>query len=383
MRSGRWMGAALAGLWGSAAMAQDFGNAMWFDGVNDQIVSTANFDTTRLTVEAWVYVIDLPQGSCGLAAWGRNSDAAWEVGLGEGSVAFAINWNKPTEKRFRADGVFHMQQWTHIAVTYDDTFARLYINGDLVHQSEFSMPIASAGVGASMALNNQFPGVNELGETIFDEVRIWSTARTESEIRCAMWHEIDPGTAGLMAYYRFNEALPGGQSVPDTSPAGRAAVLGASVSGGSDDPQRVLSSAPHRCLSTVSQPVSQLRGPGCSVALFHDVCGEGAITYQWYHGADAMPGETSALLELDGLTFDDAGAYTCVASNACGGEVSDSATLEVCIADFDCTGAVDGDDLLEYFGAWDQNDAVCDVDASGGVDGDDVIVFMGAWESGC
>ena len=383
MNASRLLAALAASIPCAHALAQDFGNAVWFDGVNDQVVSTANFDTTRLTVEAWVYLIDLPQGSCGLAAWGRNSDAAWEVGLGNGSVAFAVNWNKPTEKRFLAENLFNLQTWTHIAVTYDDTFARLYINGDLVHSAEFNMPILPAGPGAIMALNNQFPGINELGQTIFDEVRIWNLARSQDQLRCAMSHEIDPATPGLLAYYRFNDPLPGSQAIADSSPAGRGATLGSSPSTGSDDPVLVASAAPFQCLTPSYQPVSTLRGPRCSMSMSFEACGEGTIQYQWYHAAAPIPGATSPILVRTNLTLADSGNYTCIAFGDCGIEISDDAYLTVCVADFDCTGTIDGDDLVDYFAAWDQNDSICDVDDSGGVDGDDVIVFMTTWESGC
>ena len=54
-----------------------------------------------------------------------------------------------------------------------------------------------------------------------------------------------------------------------------------------------------------------------------------------------------------------------------------------CPADFDLSGAVDGDDVISYFSAWDSGAPEADVDRSGGVDGDDIIVFFTGWDSGC
>ena len=80
----------------SLAQVTGFGSAVSFDGVNDELRSDANFDTQSITIEAWVQVRSFgPAGFGGLAAWGRNSDAAWEVALGiDGRVTFACNWNK-------------------------------------------------------------------------------------------------------------------------------------------------------------------------------------------------------------------------------------------------------------------------------------------------
>ncbi|MFZ4573980.1 MAG: hypothetical protein ACOYN0_06255, partial [Phycisphaerales bacterium] len=55
----------------------------------------------------------------------------------------------------------------------------------------------------------------------------------------------------------------------------------------------------------------------------------------------------------------------------------------VCIGDFNADGAVDGDDTIAFFAAWDQSLASADVNHDGGTDGDDIITFFGAWDAGC
>lgn len=55
----------------------------------------------------------------------------------------------------------------------------------------------------------------------------------------------------------------------------------------------------------------------------------------------------------------------------------------LCPGDFNCDSGVDGDDVIEFFAAWDLSLATADVDGSGGVDGDDVIAFFGRWDAGC
>lgn len=54
-----------------------------------------------------------------------------------------------------------------------------------------------------------------------------------------------------------------------------------------------------------------------------------------------------------------------------------------CPADSNCDGGVDGDDVIEFFGWWDQGDARADQNHDGGVDGDDVIEFFHRWDAGC
>lgn len=51
-----------------------------------------------------------------------------------------------------------------------------------------------------------------------------------------------------------------------------------------------------------------------------------------------------------------------------------------CFADYNNDGGIDGDDVIVFFGDWDQNQICADCDGSEGVDGDDVILFFSAWD---
>jgi hypothetical protein len=54
-----------------------------------------------------------------------------------------------------------------------------------------------------------------------------------------------------------------------------------------------------------------------------------------------------------------------------------------CIADWNYSGGVDGDDVIAFFDLWDVNDIGADVNLDGGVDGNDVIEFFFRWDNGC
>ncbi len=54
-----------------------------------------------------------------------------------------------------------------------------------------------------------------------------------------------------------------------------------------------------------------------------------------------------------------------------------------CVADFDCTRGVDGDDIIAFFDLFNVSDPRADLDASGGVDHEDVIRFFEIWDRGC
>ena len=57
--------------------------------------------------------------------------------------------------------------------------------------------------------------------------------------------------------------------------------------------------------------------------------------------------------------------------------------FEVCIADFNEDGGVDGSDVEAFFRAWESADSSADVNIDGGVDGADIETFFARWAAGC
>ncbi len=53
-----------------------------------------------------------------------------------------------------------------------------------------------------------------------------------------------------------------------------------------------------------------------------------------------------------------------------------------CVADYDQSGGVDGDDIFAFFSDWQAGAFCADVDGSGGVDGDDLPFFFDRWQGG-
>lgn len=75
--------------------------------------------------------------------------------------------------------------------------------------------------------------------------------------------------------------------------------------------------------------------------------------------------------------------FRLVVANDCGTDVSSSATVTICPADFDCSGFVDTDDYDAFVHAFEDGTDNADVDGSGFVDTDDFDFFVHAFEAGC
>ncbi len=97
------------------------------------------------------------------------------------------------------------KKWTHVAVSYDGAIARFYLNGEL----KMSQALDNNGAGKLRQLRLGFD-FNESGEPGFgfvlnrfvgnlDEIRLWSVARSSSEIADGLYREVrgEPGLAAV------------------------------------------------------------------------------------------------------------------------------------------------------------------------------------------
>ena len=77
-----------------------------------------------------------------------------------------------------------------------------------------------------------------------------------------------------------------------------------------------------------SAPVSVTNCPGTSASFSVNATGTG-LSYQWYKGANGLPGQTGSSLVLSNVSAADAGTYSVVVSGTCGNAVTNSASLTV------------------------------------------------------
>jgi hypothetical protein len=140
--------------------------------------------------------------------------------------------------------------------------------------------------------------------------------------------------------------------------------------------------------SITSQPSSRTSCPGVTATFSVVASGSPAPSFQWRRNGAVIsgaqnPSALTATLQLPNVSLNEQGSYTCVVTNSCASVTSQAATLTVCPADYDCSGGVDSDDVITFFGDWDASNIRADFNRDGGVDADDVIGFFGRWDAGC
>jgi len=133
-------------------------------------------------------------------AYGNGDDSQAGVGVSVGINGVSVY--EHTTNHLPATLVFPVQlyDWTHIAVVFNNKIPTLYINGQFVKRGLASpkKTVVPSGV---------FGGLNPYGFYIgsLKEIRIWRTARTQSEIQQQMHRELHGNESGLYGYWKLNE----------------------------------------------------------------------------------------------------------------------------------------------------------------------------------
>ncbi len=172
-------------------------NCLDFDGDNDWI-STSAIMPSSYTKEAWVYIPSANEKDNNVISGDPlNGTHAFWIPAGWGHKLSAGHngaWNAVQDPN-----QIPFDSWQHIAVTYASGTMTLYRNGIQVDQAT-AVP---AFTGTAVRIGS-FGTQSNLLEGKLDEVRIWNTARTASQIRDNMCKSLTGNESGLLAYYNFD-----------------------------------------------------------------------------------------------------------------------------------------------------------------------------------
>lgn len=227
------------------SIADTNGFALQFDGTDDLLNcgngSSLQITGNKITLEAWINVTEFKSqpfaGSVIVKDQGSNSSGYMIRCGGNGIINFNIGNGSWHEINTPANSV-RLNQWHHVAATYDGTAMKIFIDGELAAQSTGSFTIGNANnsnllVGESPG----FPGRVFNGK--IDEVRIWNVARTQSQIQNTINTILSPKyysttDSGLVGYWQLNDGT--GQIAVDLSFYSNNATLGPTTNPEASDP---------------------------------------------------------------------------------------------------------------------------------------------------
>lgn len=179
----------------SLASAQPFGAWLLFDPATSGRVaiphSTALNPTGGFTFEAWVNLS--AAGGCRSIA-GKHWQQAWWVGICGTTLRSYLRGTSSLVD----GGTIPGDAWTHIAVTFDGSHRRHYINGEQVREVAETDPLTTSTsemrIGSDVAYEFTPDGS-------IDEVRLWNVARSQAELRAAINQRITAALPGLVGVW--------------------------------------------------------------------------------------------------------------------------------------------------------------------------------------
>src|SRR3989338_7002728 len=185
--------------------------ALLFNGSSGYIDTKYNQSLKTYTIEAWIKPSAAGEGGFGrIIEKGTGTSEYVSLYINKsGQITFFQKFTTGPGRWKTASNSVKFNDWNHIAVAYDAGSSAntpsVYVNGvlksltrELTPQGSYTINSYNYFIGNNNAQSRTFNGT-------IDEVRIWNTKRSQSQIKLTMNTEISPSTSGLVSYFRFDE----------------------------------------------------------------------------------------------------------------------------------------------------------------------------------
>lgn len=186
-------------------------SALSFDGTGDVVLvrdapELRGGTSGSVTVEAWAWIEDPDENYSLVTKFATGCSKDWGLSYREDTAGVSFETEHDCNNYRFDGGIVTAHRWTHVAFAFDGSTneVTLFVDG-LAVGSTVSDPLfqTTAPVLFGRRIFDQ-PLTLQLHGRL-DEVRIWSHARTATEIQNDMRRELTGSEAGLIGYWPLNE----------------------------------------------------------------------------------------------------------------------------------------------------------------------------------
>jgi hypothetical protein len=193
-------------------------NGLDFDGSNDYVnidaVASSMTGVTSFTIETWIKVDPAQAGNDMIFAVNTSSNGSrMFVKLDDGVMEFDIG----TSSDVLAGPDLRDDVWHHIAFVFDNGSLSYYVDGDLSDVETNSVPAFASNDKWSIGQEWDGGGASDFFNGALNELRLWKSVRTATEISGGRFCEIGNPDTNLVAYYTFNQGVPSGSNTSISS----------------------------------------------------------------------------------------------------------------------------------------------------------------------
>ena len=172
-----------------------------FDGASDYIQLNDPFSYTNHTIAAWVNIDSFTTWNAVFAAQDSSSDGIRFSITSDNRIYYRLN----NSSVYPADTI-SANNWYHIAVNYDGSTLKVYLDGSLLGDYSSSTTIDNS-TNATIGKRSDVDADRMDGNLA--NVAIWNRALSSDEINSVMWKSYDGLTAsetsGLQAWYSLDD----------------------------------------------------------------------------------------------------------------------------------------------------------------------------------
>lgn len=224
--------------------------------------------------------------------------------------------------------------WHHVAmvVTRASQNAKIYVDGNLEANVNGISVSANLAPNSGIHIGNRRGGGNPM-PGVMDDVRIWHVALSQQEIQANRFKILTSSVAGLVAYFDYNQGIPGGNNARlttllDRSGNGRNATLtNFTLNGATENWVSANGTTTTTGAYTFSAPIivaTPAFAQGCpgSVALVTISAAGTALSFSWYKDNVLLVGQNGSTLTLSGSNSLVSGNIKAVVSNLGGSSTS-------------------------------------------------------------
>ena len=198
-------------------------NCLYFDGTGNYVSLNNNLHiSNNFTIETWINFSSGGSESPRIIskqndAWGTPGEYSLYLD-GTGSSSKIVFWIGDVST-LASNTILSQNTWYHVAAVYSGNSSsstmKIYINGVLNVAANTSGTLRNTTDNLTFGRKGAGTSYLDKYKGWIDELRIWNTARSGQEITENKDNIVDPNTAGLIGYWRFNEGS--GITIKDNS----------------------------------------------------------------------------------------------------------------------------------------------------------------------
>ncbi|AZQ44453.1 LamG-like jellyroll fold domain-containing protein [Nonlabens ponticola] len=167
-----------------------------FDGIDDYVeILGGNDISTSFTVSSWVKSTGSNNTNSVKTIVAKRNNADGFHFFIRNDNKLGVYWNNGTAQSLVSNTALSNNAWRHVAVTFNGSQVKLYIDGVLDRQANRTAPIVNSNImslGARKRAKNNI--VNNFKGKL-DEVRIWNQALTQDQLRYVMNQELEDNSS--------------------------------------------------------------------------------------------------------------------------------------------------------------------------------------------